>query len=206
VTALQLYRDDGPLANFIGSRIGPAIRADELTLTLLAAVPLVAVLAASSRELPTSAIPAGVVAFVLLAGAAARRDHGRPLSWLVPPLLRAGEYAFFVTVTALSDPDAMPLCFAFLAVLVFHHYDAVYALRHRRAAVPSWVYAVGGGWDGRMLVASFLALAGVLDVGLLAGAVGLALVYVGETTSSSLRYARSGRAAVFDERDDELVE
>ena len=205
MTALQLYRDDGPLADFVGSKVGRAVRIGELPLTLLAAVPLIVVLAAA-RPLPLYAVPAGVAMFVLLAGAAAGHDHARPLAWLVPPLLRAGEYSFFIALTAHADPDATPLAFVFVGVLAFHHYNAAYLLRHRGAAPPRWVYAVGGGWDGRMLIGSALALAGILDLGLLAGAVGLALVYASEATSSALRHSRSGRAGVYDEGDEELVE
>ena len=66
----------------------------------------------------------------------------------------------------------MPLCFALLAVLAFHHYDTVYRLRHQRLAPPAWLRAAGGGWEGRVLVACVLALAGVLGPGLLVAAVG----------------------------------
>ena len=206
MTALRLYRDDGPLATFISRTVGRAVPVGELQLTLLAAVSLMAVLAVASRPLSTYAVAAGALVFVVLAGAAAGRDHACPLSWLAPPLLRAGEYAFLITLTAHVDRGAMPSCFVFLSVIAFHHYNAAYLLRHRGVAPPRWVYEVGAGWDGRMLIASALALAGVLEVGLLAGALGLALVYVSEATLSSLRDARTGRAPVYDEGDEELVE
>ena len=157
MTALQAYRDDGPLAALVARRLG--------------AVPLTL----------------------------------GPLTWIVPALLRGLEYAFLITLTAIADPAAMPLAFAFLAVLAFHHYDTIYRLRHQRLAPPAWVQAVGGGWDGRILVASVLALAGSLDVGILAAAVGLALVYVTESTLSWLRFGQAERPVAYDD-EDEVVE
>ena len=150
MTALQVYRDDGPLLHWMVAR-----------------------LAAARSE------PAGA----------------HRLAWLVPPLVRLVEYGSLLALTVVADPDAMPLCFAFLGVLAFHHYDTVYRLRHQRLAPPSWVRAVGGGWDGRLLVAVLLALAGVLGPGLLVGAVILALVYVTESISSWVRFGRAEGSA-----------
>ena len=207
MTALQVYRDDGPLAEWIGRTAARAMRIDEVTLTLLAAVPFVAALAASAWALPAYAVGVAALAFVLLAGAASGGADARPLTSVVPPILRAAEYAFLMAVTMLAEPDAMPLCFAFLAVVAFHHYDTVYRLRHQRAAPPRWVRAVSGGWDGRLLVAYVLALAGVLRLGFLAGAVVLALVYAAESTVSWLRFGRAKRPAEYeDEDEDDLVE
>jgi hypothetical protein len=149
VTALQAYRDDGPLAEWVLGRLAPAD--------------------------------------------AGRADR-HPLAWIVPPLLRALEYGFLIALTALVEPDALPFCFAFLGVLAYHHYDIVYRLRSRQAEPPTWVGAGGGGWDGRILVASVLALAGVLGLGLLAAAGALALVWATESVSSWLRFVRTPQA------------
>jgi hypothetical protein len=118
----------------------------------------------------------------------------RRLAWLVPPLLRAIEYSFLIALTIIADPGAMPLCFAFVAVVALHHYDTVYRLRHQRLEPPVWIGAIGGGWDGRMLLASLFALAGVLDAALLVASVALALVYTVESTASWLRYGRARHA------------
>src|SRR5918996_2222744 len=154
MSALQLYRDDGPLAAWIAGR------------------------AAAARE---------------------PRAGAHPLAWLVPPLLRLVEYGSLIALTAAADPDALPLCFAFLGVLAFHHYDTVYRLRHQRLAPPSWVRIVGGGWEGRLLVASILAWAGGLRFGLLAATLVLGLLYVTESTSSWLRFSASGGAALHED-------
>lgn len=136
--------------------------------------------------------------------AAAAGDTGaeaRPLAWLAPPLVRLLEYGALIALTAVADADALPVCFAFLGVLAFHHYDTVYRLRHQRQAPPPWVRAVGGGWDGRLLVASALALGGGLRLGLLVAAVGLAVVYVTESVRSWLRFSKTEGPALHEDED-----
>jgi hypothetical protein len=158
VSALQLYRDDGPLAAWIAGR------------------------AAAARE---------------------PRAGAHPLAWLVPPLLRLVEYGSLIALTAAADPDALPVCFALLGVLAFHHYDTVYRLRHQRVAPPSWVQAIGGGWEGRLLVASALALGGGLRYGLAAAAIGLGLVYVVESVRSWLRFGHAEGPPLEEDEDED---
>jgi hypothetical protein len=158
MTALQIYRDDGPLAAWIVGKVVP------------------------------EASPGAVT---------------HPLAWLAPPLLRVLDYGALIALTAAADADALPLCFAFLGVLAFHHYDMVYRLRHQRQTPSSWIRAVGGGWDGRLLVASALALGGGLRVGLLVAAVGLALVYVTESFLSWVRFARAEGPALHQDEDED---
>jgi hypothetical protein len=119
----------------------------------------------------------------------------RPFAWLVPPGVRAFEYGSLVALTALADPDALPICFAFLAALAFHHYDVVYRLGHQGVPPPAWLRALGGGWEGRLIVACLLALGGVLSLGLLAAAIFLGSVYMVESLASWVRFARAGEPA-----------
>ncbi|MGH3031724.1 MAG: DUF5941 domain-containing protein [Gaiellaceae bacterium] len=158
MTALQVYRDDGPLAAWIVGRV------------------------AAARS-------PGAVSY--------------PLAWLSPPLLRVLDYGALIALTAVADADALPLCFALLGVLAFHHYDVVYRLRHQRQTPSSWVRAVGGGWDGRLLVAVALAVGGGLGIGLLVAAVGLAVVYVTESVLSWMRFARAEGPAVHEDEDED---
>jgi len=195
MTALRAYRDDGPLAGWIARKLGRAVPLDELSLTLLAAVPLVAVFAAVEDRSATNAVGVAALAFVLVAGSAPPDIEVTRLTWVVPPLLRAVEYGFLIALTVLADPDAMPLCFAFLTILALHHYDTVYRLRHQQLAPPPWVTAIGGGWDGRILVACALALAGILELGFLVAAVSLGLVYGIESTVSWLRFGLERHSA-----------
>ncbi|HWT25641.1 MAG TPA: hypothetical protein VN213_19200, partial [Solirubrobacteraceae bacterium] len=69
---------------------------------------------------------------------------------------------------------------------------------------PGWVRAVGGGWEGRLLAACVLALAGVLGPGLLVAAVGLGVVFVTETVVSWTRFARAERPVPLEDEDEEV--
>lgn len=139
----------------------------------------------------------------MLGPAGSHRADGHSLAWVVPPLLRALEYGFLIALTGLAEPDALPFCVAFLGVLAFHHYDTVYRLRHQRLVPPPWLRAIGGGWEGRMLIACVLALAGVLGLGLLATAVALAAVYVTESTVSWVRFGRAEGPALHEDEDED---
>ena len=204
MTALQVYRDDGPLAEWLGRKLGPAMPVGEVPLTLLGALPLVAVLATAQGTVPVTALGLAVLGFGLLAGAGAGRPDASSFGWIVSPLLRLLEYAFLIRLTVLADPDALPLCFALLAVLAFHHYDTVYRLRHQRVAPPVWTRAAGGGWEGRLLIGYGLSVAGALGIGLVAAAVALAVIYVAESILSWVRFARAEQPALYD--DDDLEE
>jgi hypothetical protein len=203
VTALQVYRDDGPLAGILGRRLGGALTAAPVAITLLGAVPLAVLLGVEDTR-PTALLAVVAVAIFVAAGAAgaARPDAGR-LAWSVPPLLRLVEYGALIRLTVLAGRSAMPLCFAVLGVLAFHHYDVVYRLRHQRIAPPAWVSAVGGGWDGRLIVAFTLAAVGGLEVGLLLAAIALGVVFIAESALSWLRFASGTRSAAYDDDGDD---
>ncbi|MEA2271195.1 MAG: hypothetical protein QOC64_3805 [Solirubrobacteraceae bacterium] len=201
MTPLAVYRDDGPLATWLGRTVGRALPLGEVPLTLIGALAPVAVLVAPARSLSPALAGLAALALVLAAGAASGRAQPGRFAWTAPPLLRLLEYALLIKITVLADPGAMPLCYALLAALAFHHYDAVYRLRHQRVAPPAWTRAVGGGWDGRILLAAVLALAGVLDVALLAGAVVLGAVYVAESVRSWLAFGRAERPSLYEDED-----
>jgi hypothetical protein len=203
MTALQTYRDDGLLSDWIGATAGRALRIGEVPLTLLGAVVLGLALAIAGRPVPDPVLAVAVAVVVVLVGAGARRSHSGRFAWIVPPLLRLLEYAFLIRLTVLADPDAMPLCFALLSALAFHHYDTVYRLRQQGVAPPAWTRAIGGGWEGRLVVGVLLAALGVLAPGMLVAAVILGAVYVTESTLSWMRFARATRPAVIDDEEAE---
>ena len=201
MSALAVYRDDGPLAHSIGALTGRALRLGEVALTLLGAGLLALAMALADKP---GAVLAGTVAVVVVLVAAGSRDsHSGRFAWVVPPLLRVLEYAFLIRLTVLADPGAMPLCFALLSALAFHHYDAVYRLRQQGVAPPAWTRVIGGGWEGRLLVASALAALGALAPGMLVAAVVLGAVYVTESILSWMRFARATRPAVIDDEEAE---
>ena len=201
MTQLGVYRDDGPLALWIGATLGRPLPSGGAPLALLGAVLLGIALAVAEPPGPGALVAVALGACVLLASMGARHPEGGRFAWIAPPLLRALEYAFLIRLTLLEDPDALPLCFALLAVLAFHHYDAVYRLRQQGAAPPAWTRVAGGGWECRMIVAFVLAALGVLGPGVLVLALALAALWVGESVSSWTRYARAERPAVIDDEE-----
>lgn len=202
MSALRAYRDDGPLAVLAARSAGAALRARPLVLFVAGAIPLLVVLAAAGDALPSA--PAGLAALavlVVLTGLGLRRVDAGRFAWLVPPLLRALEYGVLIRLTVVADHDALPLCYALLGVLAFHHYDTVYRLRHQKVAPPSWLGVVSGGWDGRLLVVYVLALAGALSTGLLVVAVALAGLFGIESVASWSRFAREEARTVYEDDD-----
>ena len=214
-SALGAYRDDGPLAAGISRVAGGRLRIDPALLTVAGIVP-VAVVAALPGGGSRLALGAGVGWLILCVGASAGLPLSSRMSWLIPPLLRATEYALLLRLAVLAD-GALGLCYAFLAVVTFHHYDVVYRIRARGAAPPAWLRLAGGGWDLRLLVAYCLFAAGGLAIGLAAGAVLLGGLFVAESVRSWLpgsgqhlqqtrtRNGRPEQSALYqdDEADDE---
>jgi phosphatidylglycerophosphate synthase len=103
--------------------------------------------------------------------------RGARSSWLTAPLARAIEFGGVIAIVMLADPDAMPWCFAFLAVLAFHQYDMIARLEQGGAARR------GAGWEMFLLVGA-VALFAELDVLLVALAIVLGAIYVGRAVFS----------------------
>lgn len=108
-------------------------------------------------------------------------------AWLGPPLVRALEYGGLIALTASVDQGALPACFGFLAAIAFHHYDTIYRPESSRGTPARLVWALGGGWELRLAAAGILAVAGVLETGLIVGAIVLGALYAGEAAWSCLR-------------------
>jgi hypothetical protein len=203
---LQVYRDDGPLAAAIGRRARARLPGGAVTAIALGVLPLLAVLAAARDAPPAWALLPAAAVFVAVASTGAEVAERGRIAWLGPPLLRLLEYGLVLRLCALADPGAMPVAYGLLAALAFHHYDAVYRLRHQRVAPPAWLRAAGGGWDGRTLLVCVLAVAGVLGPGTAVLAAVLATVFVAESVASWLRFARTERTARFGDDEDEELE
>ena len=162
---IAVYRDDGPLARALGTLLGGALRLPGAALLLVALLALVAAIAIGGGDTPRP-VAAAVLALVVLLGGASSGAPPRPkIRWAELPLLRGTEYMALIWIAALEGPDAYPAAFALLAALAFRHYDLVYRLRHRGVTPATWVNALSGGWDGRIVVGFLLLLAGALPAG-----------------------------------------
>jgi len=190
VNQLVAYCDPGPLAQLL-CRAGSRLRTPGTAAMLLAAVaPLAGVLLLLER-LPRPFLVVAAGWFVVLTALALGRGVSGRFGWLVPLLVRAAEYALVARVTAVVAPEALPAAYGFIAAAAWHHYDAVYRLRHLGVAPPGWLAVAGGGFDLRMLVVALLALGGegLLLPGLAAAAAALGAVFVGESVvNGSLRW------------------
>lgn len=182
---LQAYRDDGPLAPIVAARPVPA---PSLLLTALAsAAAAVGLLADRGTVGPWSL--AGIAVFVvvgMLGGAG--REHPQ-VQWLVPPLLRGGEYGIVAVLTLRAEPSALWLAYALLAAVAFHQYDIVYRLRHQRKAPPALIARFGGGWEGRTIIVTIAAVAGILAPTLAVLAVWCGALFVSESMRSWITLA-----------------
>jgi hypothetical protein len=199
---LDAYRDDGPLGTAIGRALGRRLPVPPIALLAVAGLPLLLAIVLEGDG-ASDGLVAGVVAWVVLFGGLA---SGRPLTdrlrWLVPPALRAIEYATLLWIGAVAADDALPATFALLCAITYHHYENVYGLRHRGEPTPAAVTAAGLGWDGRLVLGVVLLVAGALPAGFYVLAAPLAVLFVGETIRGWRRF-RLGQAPVYDDEEDE---
>ena len=149
-------RDDGPIALALAP-LGE--RLDALALCAAAVTPLIAAMAIKGAG-ASDQLALGVIGWLLIvAGITGGRAGRSRLRWLVPVLVRFGEYACLVWIGALAGAE--PAAFALVAALALRQYDMVYGLRYR-GALPG---APTGGWDGRIALAGVLLAVGWLPGG-----------------------------------------
>jgi Family of unknown function (DUF5941) len=199
---LDAYRDDGPLGAALGRALGRSVPAPPIALLLAAGLPLLVAIAATGDG-ASDGLVAGVVAWaVLLGGIASGRPLTDRLRWLVPPALRAIEYGALLWIGAVAGGDALPATFALLCAITYHHYENVYGLRHRGVRPPPWVRTAGLGWDGRLVLAVVLLVAGALPAGFYVLGGLLAVLFVTETVAEWRRF-HAGEQPVYDDEEDE---
>jgi hypothetical protein len=186
-SAALAFRDDGPLAVAL-SRLLP-IPLPAPLLVLLGASPLVVAVGVGGAFVGHWALLPGLFSLIVLGAASARRPDGR-FDWAVPGMLRGLEYGLLLWMAVLAHGDAVKACFALLAVLAFHHYDAVYRLRQHARPVPPWL-RIAGGWDGRVVLAYIALLAAASTVGMAVAAALFAILFVGESATAWLAESRS---------------
>ena len=145
---LRAYRDDGPVAVALGRMLARVGGPPAIALALLAALPLLAAVAVAGAG-ASHALVVAAVGWAVLAGGV---SSGRPLTdgmrWLVPPVLRALEYAGLIWIAAVAGPSSLPAAFALLCAIAYHHYDIVYGRRHRGRVPPQGLQRLGGAGMG----------------------------------------------------------
>lgn len=197
---ITVYRDDGPLARALGVVLGRVVPLPAPLLIVLGLVPVLVAAVVGVSE-PVAAV---IVAWLLLTAGASSGARPRPkIRWAEPPLLRATEYTTLIWIAGLEGSDAYPAAFALLAALTFRHYDLVYRLRHRGVVPARWVSALGGGWDGRVLLAFLLLVTGALPAGYYVSAAVLGAAFAGEAIYGWLAVGRVQRPLEYEDEEDE---
>jgi hypothetical protein len=201
-SVLDAYRDDGPLATALGLALGRRIPLPPIALLVVAGLPLLLAIVIEGDG-ASEGLVAGVVAWVvLLGGLASAHPLTDRLRWMVPPALRAIEYAGLLWIGAVANEDTLPATFLLLCAITYHHYENVYGFRHRGVRIPARVAAAGLGWDGRLVLGVVLLVVGWLPAGFYALAGLLIVLFVGETVRE-WREFRLGQAPVYDDEEDE---
>lgn len=166
------YRGDGPLAVWIGQWVDGRLPPLPPLLTGLLVTGVLT--AFGVGHLP------GILVFtpaeaMLLAALGCWHRHDGSRDWLVPALLHTGEYVFIAALGAAGQvPPAVT--FALITGVALRHFDLAYRARNqvspglfmRPGATVGQAPALPGadwralGWEGRMIVAAFAAVIGVL--------------------------------------------
>jgi hypothetical protein len=156
-SVLPAYRGDGPIAYWIGGVVrGQLPPLPPLLVGLFVTCDL-AVLGVAN--LP-GVLVFGPVMAMLLAALGARHPHDGRLDWVVPSLLLAGE-SIFLSGLGFARHVWLPVIFTLLAAVVVRHADLAYRARSGRG-VPDDKFGLG--WDGRMLLAGFAAVLGIVPL------------------------------------------
>jgi hypothetical protein len=201
-SVLEHYRDDGPIAAAIGAAVGDRLPAPAIAPLFAAGLPGLVAIVVKGGEASHGLVAAAIVWAVLMGGLASSRPLVDRLRWMVPSALRVIEYAGLLWIATVAGDDSLPAVFTLLCAITYHHYDVVYGFRHRGVTLPRWVQAAGGGWDGRLLLALVLLLAGALPGGFYVMAAAVAALFIG-ITISQWRHIGRGERPVYDDEEDE---
>jgi hypothetical protein len=205
MSLLALYRDDGPLARALGAA-GRRVPLPPALLELIGAVPIAVLMIVKGDGVSDAALGGAIAAFVVLAGMASGRPHSDRLRWAAPPILRTVEYATVLFAGAAAGASSQPAAFAVICAVAFRHYDLVYRFRHQGLTPPAWIALFGLGWDGRLILAWVLLATRALPAGFFVLAIAFAVVFVGESAASWLRFARVQQPALYDDDEEEIAE
>jgi hypothetical protein len=205
IDLLTHYRDDGLLSEAF-RRAGP-LRVRSLAVTSAGTVAAAIGLAIDGGRGTGPASLVGIAAFVVLGMVGAAARPRRRIQWLVPPMLRSGEYVIVATLAWRTGPTEVWLAYVLLAVVAFHHYDIVYRLRHQRIAPSHLIARLCGGWEVRTIAVTVAAVTGALAPVLIVLAAWCGALFVSESLRSWVVLAldETRRAHVGSEIEEEEV-
>ena len=198
---LEQYRDDWLIARGLRP-LGRVVRVPPVLLVGAGMAGLLALAASEGDGASDGMVAAGVAWFVVLAGIASGRPHTDRFAWAVPGFLRVGEYIGLLWIAANAGDSGAAAAFALIAALTFRHYDLVYRQRFQGVAPPQWVALVAGGWDGRLVLAWLLLVAGALPTGMFLIAGVLGSLFVAECVMSWVRLSVAPVSVYEDEEDE----
>jgi Family of unknown function (DUF5941) len=202
-TTLELYRDDGPLAQALGNALGRYVPLPPIALVVAGALPMFAALAIDGARASDGLAGLCIGWLILIGGISSGRPNADRLRWAVAPVLRVAEYGAVLWLGALAGGSAPASAFALLCVIAFRHYELVYRLRYHGVPPPPWVGNAGGGWDLRLLLGFLLMAASLLPAGFYAMAGLLAVLFVGESVAYWTRAQRTEQIVQYEDEEAE---
>jgi Family of unknown function (DUF5941) len=192
------YRDDGPLAHAVSSRIGPGLPPVPATLVALLAVIAVTVTGLLEQGGPILILPVAIVLLLVLP--TTPRNHLGRFDWLTPPLVRAAELFTIIAVGLAADAPKW-LLFVLVYVVGYHTYDTVYRTR-QSIWPPAWVFHAGLGWELRLLIIGVGAALGQLTPVLAVLTAYLFVLFAVESVTSWVRLDKASAQASADAEQD----
>ena len=175
MTAIAVYRDDGPLARALGRAAGASLALPAPALIVGGLAPLLVVAIVRGGEVAYAGAGVVLAWLLLTAGASSGAPDRARIRWATPPLMRTAEYGALIWIAAVHGASAYPGAFALIAALTFRHYDLVY--RRRRV---DRIGTLALGWDGRLVLGYLLLVAGALPVGFYVMAIMLGAAFVAD--------------------------
>jgi hypothetical protein len=116
--------------------------------------------------------------------------------------LRVGEYGSLVWIGATAGESGSAGAFALVAALAFRHYELVYRPRFQGKPPAAWLAIAGGGWEGRLVLATALFAVDALPTALFVMAGALAVLFVSECIASWVRYS-APPVSIYEDEEDE---
>jgi Family of unknown function (DUF5941) len=179
-------RDDGPIARFAGQLVqGQLVPLPPAVAGLIATV-LLAALGLGDLAGPVLLTP---VAAMLLAAPGSAHPHNRPLDWLAPTVVQAGQYIYLAALGFATRVPG-PVTFALIGLVALRQLDVAYQASRPLPPGPRG----GMGWEGRMLAAGAGAMLGIAAFSYLALAAYLGWL-LGSRALTSWFTARGGARA-----------